>query len=125
MGRPLRLDEASCSATLLLTAECRFRDMRLQGNCVYSEAEAEGFEKMWRSSVTTARTLRQSLSSMPTQPFALSKCHRDSLQAREAHGSSLLLLLCDRPLRLCQNAAMIAICQRSGHEEMAETEEDV
>ncbi|KFZ00997.1 hypothetical protein V500_00910 [Pseudogymnoascus sp. VKM F-4518 (FW-2643)] len=124
MGRPLRLDEASCSATLLLPTECRFRDMRLQGNCFYSEAEAEGFEKMWRSSVTTARILRQSLSSTPTQPSTLSKCLRDSLQAREGHGPSLLLLLCDRHLRLCQNAAMIAICQRSGDKEMTETAAD-
>lgn len=58
MGRQLRLDEATCSATLLPTAECRFRDMKPQGTCVYSEAEAEGFEKMWRSSVTAARALR-------------------------------------------------------------------
>ncbi|KFY45080.1 hypothetical protein V494_01158 [Pseudogymnoascus sp. VKM F-4513 (FW-928)] len=124
MGRPLRLDEASCSATLLPTAECRFRDMEFQGNYVYSKAEAEGFEKMWRSSVTIARILRQSLSSTPIRPSTLLECLKDSLEARENHSSSLMLVLCDGHLRLCQNAAMIALCQRSGDKEMAETAAD-
>ncbi|KAK7403018.1 hypothetical protein QQX98_011218 [Neonectria punicea] len=42
MGRPLRLDEAACTATLPLVANCGFRDVKLRGNNIYSEAEAEG-----------------------------------------------------------------------------------
>ncbi|CAM1510947.1 Fc.00g084600.m01.CDS01 [Cosmosporella sp. VM-42] len=122
MGRPLRLNEAASSATLLLTADCRFRDMKFNKNNVYSEEEAEGFEKMWRSSVTAAHTLRQcqSLSSKPTQPSILAMCLRDSQQIQEDTNSGLLLSLCGRHLKLCQNAAMIAISQSGGDKEMAE-----
>ncbi|KAF1817147.1 hypothetical protein P152DRAFT_510439 [Eremomyces bilateralis CBS 781.70] len=124
MGRPLRLDEAARSTTLPLMAECRFQDVKLQGNSVYSEAEAEGFEKMWRTSVTAANMLRQFLSSRTTEPPVFSNRVKDSLQVQEDICSSLLLSLCYRHLRLCQNAAMIAICQLSGDKEMAETAAD-
>ncbi|KAK7426013.1 hypothetical protein QQZ08_007461 [Neonectria magnoliae] len=42
MGRPLRLDEAACTASLPLIADCGFRDVKLRGSSIYSEAEAEG-----------------------------------------------------------------------------------
>ncbi|KAF7561504.1 hypothetical protein G7046_g2639 [Stylonectria norvegica] len=126
MGRPLRLNEASSSATLLFTADCHFRDMQLHKNNVYSEEEARELEKMWRSSVTAAHTLRQCQSPAPTitQPSILAMCLRDSQQTQQDNGTSLLLSLCGRNLKLCRNAAMIAISQSSGDEEMAEAAAD-
>lgn len=123
MGRPLRLDEATCSATLVPTADCRFRDMQFQGSGMYSEGEAEGFEKMWRSSITAAHILRQcqSPSAKPAHLSTLALCLRDSLQAQqETIGSSLLLQLCSSHLRLCQNAAVVAISRLSSDIEMTE-----
>ncbi|KPM37871.1 hypothetical protein AK830_g8707 [Neonectria ditissima] len=121
MGRPLRLDEAACSSTVSVTANCGFQDMKLHGSRIYSDAEAEGFEKMWRSSVTAAQYLRQcqSVFFKPSQASVLAFRLRDCQQPQDT-SSSLLLSLCSRHLQLCQNAAMIAICQLSGDRELAE-----
>lgn len=123
MGRPLRLDEATCNATEFLT-ECRFAEMQLQGSSLYSKAEARGVEQMWRSSVGVAHVLRQSLSPTVTQPSVLSTRLRGSLTTAGDSSSSLLLSLCARHLCLCQNAAMIAIYQGSGDKETTEAAAD-
>ncbi|RFU77908.1 cutinase transcription factor 1 beta [Trichoderma arundinaceum] len=126
MGRPLRLYEAARSTTLVHTNECRFRAMQLHANYMYSEAEAEGFEKMWQSSITAAHILRQcqSISSKPTESSTLALCLRDSLQAQQDTSSSFLLSLCSRHLQLCQHAALIAICQLIKDSEMIEAAVD-
>ncbi|MBE3045147.1 fungal specific transcription factor domain-containing protein, partial [Candidatus Bathyarchaeota archaeon] len=119
MGRPLRLDGAACSDTHLQPADCGFRYTRPEGICVYSENEAEGFESMWRASVAAAHAVRQSLSSTPAQAYLLSTSLRNSLHSRQDTGTSVLLSLCSRHLLLCQNAALIAVCQVNGDEETA------
>lgn len=124
MGRPLRLLGVAHDADLLLATECKFANIRLAGKRVYSEADTERLETMWRRAVTLADALRQALLTSDRSFERMEKL-QVAMSQREESDSSLVLLLATRHMRLCHSSAVLGICQLSGDWARADAATDV
>ncbi|KAK4495875.1 hypothetical protein PRZ48_013143 [Zasmidium cellare] len=106
MGRPLRLWEAE----LISSSWCQFSDMVLFGERVHIDDEANELEKAWRCSVDASWALNLSLQGKVVQTDSiLSRWQSQQQPPRELFNPAVAL--CSRYSRLCQHAAIIAVCQ--------------
>lgn len=121
MGRPLRLNDVGRDGSSRPWTDCKFRGMKLQGTSVYSDVEADEFEKMWSGAMTAAFALRQCLSLTPRRAIRQSILLGSKPELLQHGSSNLRLTLCYRHLQLCWDAARIALSQLGAGDKDAET----
>jgi hypothetical protein len=116
MGRPLRINASDCDCLMPEDADCKFTDLVLHGEKLYSASEAAGFVSMWQSLITTSNVLRDIITNKNLSPSQV-KSFESRINVQDVNSSSFLLRRADRHLKLHQYATIIALARTGGLKE--------